>query len=61
MADNDVVKNTVYNQLVTKVNFIDNKIPSTSGLVSKTQYDSHKKGLDKKFDNVNTKLCNTSN
>ena len=42
MADNDVVKNTVYNQLVTKVNFIDNKIPSTSGLVSKTQYDSHK-------------------
>ena len=61
MADNDVVKNTVYNQLVTKVNFIDNKIPSNSGLVSKTQYDSHKQGLDKKFDNVNTKLCNTSN
>ena len=61
MADNDVVKNTVYNQLVTKVNLIDNKIPSTSGLVSKTQYDSHKQGLDKKFDNVNTKLCNTSN
>ena len=55
MADNDVVKNTVYNQLVTKVNFIDNKIPSTSGLVSKTQK------VDKKFDNVNTKLCNTSN
>ena len=27
------------NQLVTKVNTIDTKIPSTSGLLTKTQYD----------------------
>ena len=32
----DVVKKTVYIKLVTKVNAIDTKIPSTSGLVTKT-------------------------
>ena len=32
----DVVKKTVYIKLVTKVNSIDTKIPSTSGLVTKT-------------------------
>ena len=38
----DVVKKTVYDKLVLKVSAIDTKIPSTSGLVSKTQCESHK-------------------
>ena len=39
---NDVVKNTVYDKLITKVKTIDTKIPSTRGLVTETQYDSDK-------------------
>ena len=35
VADNDVVKKTVYDKLVIKVNTIHNKISSTSGLVTK--------------------------
>ena len=34
VVDDQVVKKTVYNQLVTKVNATDTKIPSTSGLVT---------------------------
>ena len=41
---------TVYDKYVTKVNVIDTKIPSTSGLVNKTQYDLDKKGRGKKKD-----------
>lgn len=37
-VDNNVVKNTKYHKLVTKVNAIDKKIPRTSGLISKSQY-----------------------
>ena len=44
--DNDVVKKVVYNQLVTKVNVIDTKIPSASELVTKLHYDSDKKDLE---------------
>ena len=39
VVDNDIVKK-LYDKLVTKVNAITIKIPSTSGLVFKTQYDS---------------------
>ena len=37
--DNDVVKSTVYDKLVTKSNAIDARISSAIGLVTKTQYD----------------------
>ena len=43
-----------------KVNAIDTKIPSTSGLVTKTQYDSDKQGLEKKIEDVDKKIPNTS-
>ena len=43
------VKKTVHDQLVTKVNAIDTKLPSTSGLISKTQFDSEKWNLEKKI------------
>ena len=43
VMDNDVVKKTVHNQSINKINAIDTKIPSVSGLVTKTQYDSDKR------------------
>ena len=39
---NDVVQRTIYDELVTNTNAIDNKLPTTRGLVSKRQYDSEK-------------------
>ena len=43
------------NQLVTKVNAIDTKIPSTSGLVTKTEYDWDKQDLERKIEDVDRK------
>ena len=57
--DNDVIKKTVYNQLVTKVNAIDTKIPSTSGLFTETQYNSNKQSLEKKIEDVDKKVSNS--
>ena len=48
MVENYSVKKTVYDKLVTKVNGIDTKIPTTSGLVNKTQYVLNKQDLEKK-------------
>ena len=42
----------MYDQLVTKVNVIDTKIRSTSGLVTKKQYDFDKQGVEKKIKDV---------
>ena len=53
-----VVKKSLYNKLVTKVNAIVNKVQSTSGLVSKKNYDSDKKNLNIK--NQNKEIFNTS-
>ena len=60
VVDNDVIKKPVYDRLVIKVNAIDNKIPSTSGLVTKIQYDSNKQDLEKKNQDVDQKIPNTS-
>ena len=51
---------TVYDKLVTKANAIDFKVPSTSRLVSKTQYNSDKQGLENNFEDVNKKIPSTS-
>ena len=53
-------KKTVYNQLVTKVNAIDINIPSTSGLVTKTEYDLDKQLLEKKIAAIEKKIPNIS-
>ena len=47
---NDVVKKTVYDKLVVKVNNID-----TTGLVLKTTYDTDKSDLEKKISDVDKK------
>ena len=46
--------------MVTKVKAVDSKIPITSGLVTKTQYDSDKQGIEKKLEHVDKKVPNTS-
>ena len=52
---NDVVKKTVYNKLVTKVNNID-----VSGFVLKTKYDTGKSDLVKKISDAEKKIPNTN-
>ena len=55
-VDNDVVKKTVHNQLVIKIDAIYAIIPNTNGLVSKAKYDSDKQGLGK---NIAKKIHST--
>ena len=46
----------MYDQLVTKVNDLEVKIPSTTALINKSQYDTNKQNLKKRigdFDNTN--------
>ena len=48
----------MYNKLVTKVDVIDTKKPSTSGLFTEKQYNSDKQGLGKKIED-DDKRCLT--
>ena len=50
----------MYNQLVSKANAIDTNIPSTSELVTKTQYDSDKQDLEKRIEGVDKEVLNTN-
>ena len=43
---------TVHDEFVTKVNAINTTIPSTTGLVIKTKYNSDKQGLEQKIELV---------
>ena len=43
IVENEVIKMTVYDKLVTKVNAINSKISSTSELPTKIQHDSGKR------------------
>ena len=60
VVDNNVVKKAVYHNLVTEVNAIDTKTPTTIGLVTKTQCDSDKQGLEKVIEKVVKKIPNSS-
>ena len=60
VIDNRAVKKTVYDKFVIKVNAVDTKIPNSSGLVTKMQYDSSKQSLEKKAGDVEKKIPNTS-
>ena len=42
-----------------KINATDIEIPRSSGLVTKTQFDSDKQSLEKKISDVNQKIPNT--
>ena len=65
-VDNDIIKK-MYNELVAKsndnllkTNSINVKVPSTIGLVSKTQFNCVKQNLEKKIEDVDKKIPNTS-
>ena len=51
VVNNDVVKKTVYDKLITKVN-----ATNTSGFVLKTQYDPDKSSLEKKINDADKKV-----
>ena len=59
VVDNDVIK-LQNDKFVIKGNASDTKIPSTSGLLIETQYDSDKESLVKKTEDVEKKIQNTS-
>ena len=59
-AVNNNVKKTVYDKLVINVDAIDTKIPTTSGLVTKTRYDSDKQSLEKNIEDAGKKIPYTS-
>ena len=55
----EVVEKAVYNKFFTKDNANDSKMPSTSGLVTKTQYDSSKQSLEIKIEVVDKTIPDT--
>ena len=50
----------LYDKLVTKINAIDTKIPSTIGLFTETQYYSDNQGLAKMIEDIGKKILNDS-
>ena len=50
----------LYDKLVTKINAIDTKIPSTIGLFTETQYYSDNQGLAKMIGDIDKKILNDS-
>ena len=56
VVDNEVVKNTKFNTLGTKLNNFENKIPVATTLIQIDQYNTDKKKLEKqKIGDVNEK------
>ena len=55
VVNNDVIKKNLYDKLVIKVNAID-----TGVFVLKTQYDTDKSGLEKKINDADKKISDTS-
>ena len=55
IVKNDVVKKTLYDKLVAKVNYI-----GTAGFVLKTTYDTDKSDLEKKISDADKKIPYTS-
>ena len=55
VVNNEVVRKTVHDKLVAKVNNND-----TSGFVLKTKYDTDKSDLEKKISYAHKKICDTS-
>ena len=55
VIDNDVVKNTKFNTLKTKVNNLEKKIPDATTLININQYNKDKQNLQKKIGDVDKK------
>ena len=59
VVDNDVVKNTKFNTLKTKVYSLEKKIPHATKLIHINQYNTDKQNLDKKMEML-IKILDTS-
>ena len=55
VVDNEVVKNTEFNTLKTKVNNLEKKIPGATTLIHINQYNTGKQNLEKKIGDVEKK------
>ena len=55
VVDNEVVKNTKFNTLKTKVNNLEKKIPDAATLIHINQHNTHKQNLEKKIGDVDKK------
>ena len=55
VVDNEVVKNTKFNTLKTKVNNLEKKIPDATTLIHINQYNTDKQNLEKKIGDVDKK------
>ena len=56
VVDNEVVKNTKFNTLKTKVNNLEKKIPDATTLIHINQYNTDKQNLEKKVKYVDRKI-----
>ena len=54
-VDNEVVKNTKFNTLKTKVSSLEKKIPDATTLVYINQYNTDKQNLEKKIGDIDKK------
>ena len=55
IVDNEVVKNTKFNTLKTKVNSLEKKIPDATTSIYINQYTTDKQNLEKKLDMLTRK------
>ena len=60
VVDNEVVKNTKFNQLKTKVNNLEKKIPGKTTLIHINQCNTDKQNVEKKYGDVDKKIPDTS-
>ena len=60
VVDNQVAKNTKFNTLKTKANNWGKLIPDATTLIHINQYNSDKQNLEKKVEDVDTKIPDTS-
>ena len=56
LVDNEVIKNTKFNTLKTKVNNLENKVPDGTTLIHINQYNTDKQNLEKKIGDVDKKI-----
>ena len=60
IVDNEVVKNTKFNTLKTKVNSLEKKIPDALNIIYMDQYNRDKQNLEKVIGDVDNKISDTS-
>ena len=56
VVDNDIVKNTKFNTLKTKVNSLEKKIPEATTLIHINQNNTDKQNLEKKIEDIDNKI-----